>query len=493
MVKCSTFLFWSAVSGAQAGRTGCNDITCKGASEYVLPLDHPLTAKKNNAVAEQVHLIGGSPGKAGVVWTGPLLADPGSQGVEYCEQDGDAQTCAEATEKFVVAEGPSVYDAMDGVYREDYDGELCPDYHEGEHCFYTSPPHYYALLDGLSLQAQTYLYRIRGETAWRSFRSAPAVGQPISFGVIADLGHYNDSVATMDAAAYQMQNGLIDTMLFGGDLAYANGVGVRWDAYGRLQERLFSKVLTAHVGGNHEIEKGMENWVHYTNRYPSMHLKKDSRSPSDLFYSFEAGLAHVVMLCSYCPTEPGSAQYDWLTYDLAQVDHSVTPWIVGVWHSPWYTSCSKHTMHETGDMRSHLEDMLHEAGMDIVFAGHNHAYERTNPIYKNVTDSCGGAIYITVGDGGGASPDDKDQNGAPPDENNGFSKPWVTAENPKPPLYGQPEWSQVRAFEWGFGRFTIRNATHAEWDWYNSYDSEHAIKDHVSLVHKSECRGKLVV
>lgn len=485
MVQFRTLLFCSAVGSTESGRTGCNNHSCKGASEHILPLSHPLLAPKQDAVAEQVHLIGGSPGKAGVVWTGSLFSEPGTVGVDYCERSGTAETCVDGTEKFVVAEGPWIYDAMDGIYRIDYDGEACPDYKDGEHCFYTSPPHYSAQLDDLRPEQTKYLYKIRGEINWRSFTSTPALGQPVNFGVVADLGQYNDSVATMDGLDYNLQNGRVDAILFGGDLAYANGVGKRWDAYGRLQERLFSKVPTAYVGGNHEIEKGMENWIHYTNRYPSMHLKIDSRSPSDLFYSFEVGLAHVVMLCSYCPTEPGSAQYDWINYDLAQVDRSVTPWLIGVWHSPWYNSNCKHTMHETDDMRGHLEDILHDAGMDIVFSGHNHAYERTAPIYKNVTNECEGITYIMVGDAGGASPDDKDQNGAPADEHNGMSVPFITPENPRPPMYDQPEWSMVRALEWGFGGFQIFNASHAEWTWYNSYDSEHAVKDSVTLVHKS--------
>ena len=338
MVRSSALLLLS-VNGAEAGRTGCNSFECKGASEHVLPLEHPLLAPKLDAVAEQVHLIGGSPGKAGVVWTGPtsdLFAEPGSIGVEYCERDNDdddaandddGPSCKSGTKKFAVAEGPWVYEAMDGEYRIDFDGEDCPDYKKngGEHCMYSSPPHYKAQLD-LKAQQTNYLYKIRGESKWRSFKSTPALGQPIKFGVMSDLGQYNDSLATLNAADYQLQRGNIDTMLFGGDISYANGVGVRWDSYGRFQERFFSKVQTAYVGGNHESEKAMENWIHYNNRYPAMHLKTDSHSPSDLWYSFEAGLAHVVMLCSFCTTEPGSPQYEWLQYDLARIDRSVTPW-----------------------------------------------------------------------------------------------------------------------------------------------------------------------
>jgi hypothetical protein len=492
MVRCSALVLLSG--GVEAGRTGCNSFACKGASEHVLPLDHPMLASKQDAVADPVHLIGGSPGKAGVVWTGPvsgLFAEPGTVGVDYCESDPhlSERTCIVGTEKFAAASAPWTYQAFDGEYRDYFDGHDCPDYkHEGgEHCMYHSPPHYKAQLD-LKPQQVKYLYKIRGETEWRSFRSTPALGQPVSFGVIADLGQYNDSLATMDAVFYQWDRQKIDTMLFGGDISYANGVGERWDTFGRLQERLFSRVLTAYVGGNHESEKALENWIHYTNRYPAMHLKTDSRSPSDLFYSFDVGLAHVVMLCSMCPTHPGSDQHQWILHDLAQIDRSVTPWVIGVWHSPWYNSNTKHPMAETDDMRAHLEDLVHDAGFDIVFSGHNHAYERTTPIYKNVTNECEGAIYIMVGDAGGASPEDKDETHWPdqadPEEHNGLSLPWITPENPKPPLYDQPEWSLVRAAEWGFGGFQIFNASVAEWTWYNSYDSEHAVKDSVTLVHK---------
>lgn len=147
-------------------------------------------------------------------------------------------------------------------------------------------------------------------------------------------------------------------------------------------------------------------------------------------------------------------------------------------------------------MREHLEDMLHEAGMDIVFTGHNHAYERTNPIYKNESVACGGAIHITVGDAGGARPEYKSDQGVG-DHNktkyNGLSIPWITPDAPAPPMYDQPEWSIFRSFEWGFGRFTIHNATHADWNFYTSYDWEHTPKDSVSVVHRSECQGHFIV
>merc|ERR1712083_109372 len=89
-----------------------------------------------------------------------------------------------------------------------------------------------------------------------------------------------------------------DVIMVPGDLAYADGFGPAWDTYGRLVEPLFSRVPAFYAGGNHEVEKGMENWIHFDNRYPASH--EDSGSSSNHWYSVDAGMAHVVTLCSYC-------------------------------------------------------------------------------------------------------------------------------------------------------------------------------------------------
>jgi hypothetical protein len=38
-------------------------------------------------------------------------------------------------------------------------------------------------------------------------------------------------------------------------------------------------------------------------------------------------------------------------------------------------------------------------GVDLVFNGHVHAYERTHPMYRYKVDNCG-PMYVTIGDGG---------------------------------------------------------------------------------------------
>ncbi|GAB2301485.1 Purple acid phosphatase 23, partial [Dionaea muscipula] len=50
-------------------------------------------------------------------------------------------------------------------------------------------------------------------------------------------------------------------------------------------------------------------------------------------------------------------------------------------------------------MRQEMESLLYHHGVDIVFSGHVHAYERMNRIYNYTLDPYG-PVYITVGDGG---------------------------------------------------------------------------------------------
>ena len=59
--------------------------------------------------------------------------------------------------------------------------------------------------------------------------------------------------------------------------------------------------------------------------------------------------------------------------------------IVGVDGGHWcwrrYNSNVKH-QHEVDDMAEAMEPVLYEYGVDLVFAGHVHAYERSHRILK---------------------------------------------------------------------------------------------------------------
>ncbi len=50
-------------------------------------------------------------------------------------------------------------------------------------------------------------------------------------------------------------------------------------------------------------------------------------------------------------------------------------------------------------MRKSMESILYSAGVDVLFSGHVHAYERTNRVYNNTLDPCG-SVHIMAGDAG---------------------------------------------------------------------------------------------
>ena len=69
-----------------------------------------------------------------------------------------------------------------------------------------------------------------------------------------------------------------------------------------------------------------------------------------------------------------SEQYEWLEKDLKKVNRTETPWIIGVWHSPWY--CTNHAHYNSGaDMKYYFEDLLYQYKVDLILNGHVHAYE----------------------------------------------------------------------------------------------------------------------
>ena len=310
-------------------------------------------------------------------------------------------------------------------------------------CYYTSAAVHTVTVHNL-LPSTRYTFRCASDAKNFTVTTLPAPSASrVRFGVIGDLGQTTNSSETVNALQTAAASGEIDGVLLAGDLSYADGNGHRWDSYGNLMEPLSTLVPFAHVGGNHEFSNGGENWVAYRARYPNPHL--DANSSSYLWYSFVAGPAHMIMLCSYADTSPGSAQYTWLTRTLGAIDRKATPWVVVVVHTPMYTSNHHHPMTEGALMRNHFEPLLLSAGVDLVFNGHVHAYERTFPVADLHVDSARGIPHITIGDGGNREH---------------FATPWEPT---------QPAWSALREYAYGYGLLDI-NETHAVWTWMRNDD-----------------------
>ncbi|MFP4369978.1 MAG: metallophosphoesterase family protein [Candidatus Kapaibacterium sp.] len=107
------------------------------------------------------------------------------------------------------------------------------------------------------------------------------------------------------------------------------------------------------------------------------------------YYSFDAGNTHFIVLSTESGLGPGSAQYKFAKKDLAESDAEFK---VAVFHIPAY-SAGGHG--ENKVMKKFTEEILEPGGIDIVFNGHSHFYQRNyvNGIYHIVCAGAGAPLY----------------------------------------------------------------------------------------------------
>lgn len=120
-------------------------------------------------------------------------------------------------------------------------------------------------------------------------------------------------------------------------------------------------------------------------RLLSLHFEAPGGGPVRDYYSFDWGPVHVTTINTNKDFQPGSEQYQFLEQDLA---HSSRPFKVFFGHHPVYSS----GLHgSTKKMQTYLQPLFEKNGVQVVFAGHDHDYERT--IVNGIT-------YIVSGGGG---------------------------------------------------------------------------------------------
>jgi 3',5'-cyclic AMP phosphodiesterase CpdA len=307
---------------------------------------------------------------------------------------------------------------------------------------YSSPLLHECTLVGLA-PATRYSYAVGGSPREMSFVTPP--GAPLGgaegaegafrFAVMGDVGQTNYSNATMQGALDWARETGASTLLFPGDLSYADGEGVRWDSFGVLAEPLLGSLETIFAAGNHELSSG-EAFVPFKARYANP-------NQTELWGSTTRGPVAFITLCGYCDFTAGSPQLTWLERVLAAVNRTSTPWVVAHVHQPMYNS---NTAHSTDGelLRRAVEPLLARYAVDLVFAGHVHAYERTSPV-KNFQPTACMPTYITVGDGGNREE---------------VANTW----------FAQPQWSVVRESSFGFGTFEVTDAHTAVWTWRRNTD-----------------------
>ncbi|KAJ3687123.1 hypothetical protein LUZ61_016287 [Rhynchospora tenuis] len=301
----------------------------------------------------------------------------------------------------------------------------------------------------------------------------PQQDAPVLGTFLGDLGQTFDSNSTL---THYNANPNAAALLYVGDFSYADNYpyhdNVRWDTWGRFTESSAAFQPWIWTFGNHELDFAPEigestPFKPVSYRYPTPYSA--SGSTEQYYYSVRRASAHIIVLASYSSYGKYTPQYSWLQSELKKVNRTVTPWLIVLMHAPWYSSYKSHYM-EGETMRVQFEAWMVQYKVDVVFAGHVHAYERSHRVSNiayNITNAnCSpvsdnnAPVYITVGDGGNAE--------------------GLSTEMTQP----QPSYSAFREASFGHGIFDIKNKTHALFEWHRNQDGDDVVADSLWLTNR---------
>jgi predicted phosphodiesterase len=104
---------------------------------------------------------------------------------------------------------------------------------------------------------------------------------------------------------------------------------------------------------------------------PAQRFYKPFNMDGERYYKFDKGdVAFFVLDSTYMPPP----QVQWLQKELEESDKK---WKIAYFHHPIYSSGQRHGSEV--DLRTLIEPLLLKNGVDVVFAGHEHFYERLKP------------------------------------------------------------------------------------------------------------------
>jgi len=123
---------------------------------------------------------------------------------------------------------------------------------------------------------------------------------------------------------------------------------------------------------------------------PNQRFYKPFNMNGERFYTFTKGnIEFFVLDSNYMDRK----QLDWFE---RSVKNSKSDWKMAYFHHPLYSSGAAHGSEV--DLRTLLEPLFVKYGMDVVFAGHEHFYERVKAQKGIHYFTCGGSAKLRTGD-----------------------------------------------------------------------------------------------
>ena len=245
------------------------------------------------------------------------------------------------------------------------------------------------LLQGLRPDA-LYFYRVGSNGVWsdvHSFRTCPVRTRPFSFCVVGDTHSRSITSKIAENIAQDSPDFVVNV----GDAATDGRLYSQWSGYFNSMGRLFASVPSYHVLGNHEAGGGNEANLSWFFRYFSHPGFTDH-------YAFTRGNCRFIVLNNYDSIYEGSHQRDWLLREFRSAQYRKADFRVAFLHEPGYcVGWGLQSYDGNPDVRTILIPMFRENGLDVVFNGHCHDYERARI----------GDLFIVITGGGGGGHDSK--------------------------------------------------------------------------------------
>jgi hypothetical protein len=203
-----------------------------------------------------------------------------------------------------------------------------------------------------------------------------ASGGACVVGAVGDVAGEDDYRTGAARTAELISSAKPQKVLALGDMAYSQGTAAQYgDYYDPVWGDL--KAITAPTPGNHEYESDGKGYFDYFDVAPN--------------YAFDVCGWHVVSVDQYASMSDGASFIE--EEGRAAGD---APLLV-FWHEPRFSSGSAHG---TNPDVQPLWAAAVAAGADIVLNGHDHDYERFEPLDANGERSSDGTVEFVSGNGG---------------------------------------------------------------------------------------------
>jgi len=262
--------------------------------------------------------------------------------------------------------------------------------------------YYYAVFDGEK--------RLTEEGEDFRFRTHPVPGteRDAYFWVVGDSGTGGRAQADVHEAMIAhtaAKKRPLDLYLHVGDMAYGSGTDTEFtDKFFAPYEKTLRHTVCWAILGNHEghTSSGESGTGPFYDAYicPTKGESGGLASGREAYYSFDYGKVHFIGLNSHdLDRRKSGAMAQWLKADLEATNAA---WLVAYWHHPPYTKGShdSDTEAQLVEMREQIMPILESGGIDIVFTGHSHIYERSmlmDGAYATPTTADG--VVLDDGDG----------------------------------------------------------------------------------------------